>query len=187
MFIAGCLYSWVSSVRGFFSCLQAQRVLVLDGMVHILGAFTDYERIKTSLPIPGGLVSTAGPGGNNGHRDLVLLVMAVLAAIPEDLAKRRYLATLVSWINGLFSRDPGGLEVWAVDEQRLWRGMYRDLLERYLQAGVNLSSKGPDPHGQSNSNSPGTTSGGGRVLCMVGLIVSESFALNSDREQVRML
>lgn len=158
-------------------------------MVYILGAFTDYERMAISSPVPGGLVSTVGHRANSGHVDLGLLVMAVLAAIPPDLAKRRYLSALASWVAGLFPRDTGRLELHAMDEHALWRGMYGDLLERYLQAGVDLSAKVLDPHKESSSDSSGTTinSWGGRVLCMFGLIISESFALNSDREQVCMV
>lgn len=152
-------------------------------MVHILGAFTDYERVTTSLPLPSGALATTAPRDSSLPRDRVTLVLAVLSAIPENLAKDRYLSKLAGWVAGVFSRDD---QLQVVDEHTLWYGIFKGSLERHLRSGVQVGAKMLGPHTESNVSS-NTGGWNGRMLCTFGLIVSESFALSNDREEVCMV
>lgn len=152
-------------------------------MVHILGAFTDYERVTTSLPLPSGALAASPPRDSNVPRDRVALVLAMLSAIPENLAKGRYRSKLASWVAGIFSRDD---QLQVVDEHTLWNGIYKGSLERHLRSGVHVGTKKLDPQ-MENSVSSITSGWKGRMLCTFGFLMSESFALSNDREQVRMV
>lgn len=113
------------------------------------------------------------------------LVMSVLAAIPEDLAKDRYLSQLAGWVAGVSSSDARTIAAKRTKEHTLWLGIYRTRLESYLHSGCRLPANLLNPTAEGSSHSPGTIDGEGRNLCLLGLIITESFALRKDREQVR--
>lgn len=142
-------------------------MLLLDGVVQILEAFTDYEGVALASPLPsGGFTSARNTDVDHSNPSIPSLgvVLAILSAIPVDLAKHRYLTRLATWVAGLLQRGDT-LSVKSPDDHTLWLGMYRELIAVYLQGRVGHLADG-------------------RNLCLLGLLLSEGFALEDDRDQV---
>lgn len=175
------------------SVVQAKRILLLDGVIHILGAFTDYANLGRSSSTLEGQPLAGRPeerrhevlGEQDSSFPLLNLVAAVLSAIPGDLAKERYLPQLASWVASLFRGRSDSPVMQDAEEHTLWLGVYKKRMERYLRQDV-VPKTGNVGELGAKAGSSRLVRGDdeGRSLCLLGLMLSEGFSRENERDQV---
>lgn len=168
-------------------------MLLLDGVIHILIAFTDYEKVGRPSSTLEGRPLAGGPGEGRyealGEQEpsfsLLNLVAAVLSAIPGDLVKSRYLPQLASWVAGLCRGCSDTPAMQDAEEHTLWLGVYKKRMERSLRQDV-VPKTGKMEELGANAGNGGLLRGDGegRSLCLLGLMLSEGFAQKGERDQV---
>lgn len=173
----------------YLSSLQAKRVLLLDGVMNILEGFTDYEQLALSSLTLNDRESTSGIRDNRspceqGQSPTSLpIIMNVLSAIPADLVSHRYLPKLAAWVAGLPFQLGDTLVVQHGEDHTIWLSEYKRRMEAYLSRRsrhrASLSIEGG-----SEILTGGVTEG--QSLCLLGLMLSEAFALQDDRDQVQL-
>ena len=165
-------------------------MLFLDGIMKVLVDFTDYGALVLS-PSPTSSCPALG------------LVTSILLAVPLELARGRYLAQLAVWVAGfpLESDDDTPPSRAALQQQqqqqqrtrqeeeekqnRRWLTLFTSQVERFL--GRRRQSSWPrraPEQGGCGGGGGGGGGAGGRSLCLLGLVLSEGFALREDRDQV---
>lgn len=167
-------------------CVQAKRVLFLDGMVRILETFTDYGDVALCSSDSNHQALDERPGEQSDQEPRsVRLVMSVLRAIPDDLVKSRYLPHLSTWFEGFSTGNGYGGGTQRQAEQKLWVGVYQRQLESFLHQRVANSENLPGSNKEDRIDMPDRRGGEGRSLCLLGLVLSERLSLRHDREQVQ--
>lgn len=172
------------------SDVQAKRVLLLDGVVHILEAFTDFEKVALSSSVRDdgvqvGRLEDRGDGMfDDEGRSLPLLgfVMAVLSAVPADLVKHRYLPQLAAWVAGFPLQFDDATVEQKAEGHTLWLGVFKRQVQTFLQQRAGHLA---DLSVESGSARLARGSREGRSLCLLGLMLSEGFSDQYDRDQVR--
>lgn len=156
--------------------VQAKRTLLLDGVVNILTAYTDYGQL---VPPPS---TTDGIFDQQDRSSASLdLLMSILPAIPLDLVKHRYLPQLATWVEDWPLQDGCTLGVKNAEECAVWLQVFRRLLEAYLRGRTGqLVGAGGKGAGEKLTWSNAE----GRKLGLLGLVLSQGFAALADRDQV---
>ncbi|CAN0175738.1 unnamed protein product, partial [Scytosiphon promiscuus] len=153
---------------------QAKRVLFLDGIVRLLLGFTDYGELALSIPSRPPSSSLPPP---------LPLVASILSALPLELVRDRYLSQLATWVAGfsLGRRLSTSGDSTDEREQRFPWLMFTRRVEGFL--GRRRSTGGGHGRGDAGlAERRGISEG--RHLCLLGLVLSEGFAIREDRSQL---
>ena len=152
-------------------------MLLLDGVVQILEAFTDYGQLVVSLPAQ--------------HERFVSpslsLVMSVLSAIPEDLVKSRYLPQLATWLAALpvqCGSSGSVVGTGSVNDDSKQHTLRMEMYRRRMAAYVEVEAEHAG-NADCDSNMLAGDIAEGRSICVLGLILSEGFKHEHDRYEVR--
>lgn len=170
--------------------LQAKRLLLLDGVIKMLEAFTDYENPSLFIHMGNDVYPNRSGDGNASEDEpspqTLEIVMDILSAIPGDLITHRYLPQLARWVSNFRYRRDSTSENQDPEEHVLWSVEFKGRLETYLSW-----------RKRRNTAQRGTRDGEGRnleaqsveglKLCLLGLVLSESFASKKKRGKVTYL
>lgn len=160
---------------------QAKRELLLDGVMGILGAFTDFEELSLlwSVPDPqtdgGGYRNTKGCGLCESDRlpPVFSLVTSIFSAIPADLAMTRYMSHLADWVSNMPLKVNGASDMQYGEKHVLWLDMFKDCVKTCLTR-TDIDT----------TESTGDADAEGRNLCLLGMVLSQGFAFQENRQQV---
>ncbi|CAM9905591.1 unnamed protein product, partial [Hapterophycus canaliculatus] len=172
---------------------QAKRVLFLDGIVRLLVGFTDYGELALSFPSQPSSSCLPPP---------LLLVASILSALPLELVRDRYLSQLATWVAGVSlgrrpapaedGDDNGSLPA-AVATARRNTGeegqrshwlVFTKRVEGFLGRRRSARSGGGGHGGGDGGPVERRGISEGRHLCLLGLVLSEGFAIREDRDEV---
>lgn len=170
---------------------QVKRILLLDGIVYILEVFTDYEQVAPSSMIREGWGVQIASGGRQATNEdsteetrFVDIVLNILAVMPEDLIKSKYLPQLSSWVAGLSPRLRHALQETEVKREAPWIELLRRRIQNYLHTGLRDPNRPATPGPGSSRVSQEASESEGRSICLLGLVLSDYLGDKGYREQV---
>lgn len=162
-------------------------MLFLDGLVRVLVDFTDYGSLALS--------SDPSSSSSSSSCTSLSLVSSILAAIPLELVRDRYLPQLADWVTAfpLGSGDTGarvGIVEHRHDDAATTTAPWLLLFTRRVEAFLGRRRAGSGGNGGNGGNGGGGLLGKGiaegRNICLLGLVLSEGFAARENRDQVKI-